>query len=95
MKNKNKKLVKQSKVITQQPKTIQNRNIIDIKSVNIEHPKTSRNLSKTIRQARMVSQVDGAGKNWSRPLCIKTKTEFFLWNKDYKKFKNSKTFSWL
>ena len=56
MKNKNKKLLKTSKIITQQPKTIENTNIIDIKSVIIKHP-------KTIRQAKKILQVGGAGKN--------------------------------
>ena len=36
---KKKKLVKRSKIITQQPKTMKNPNIINIKSINIEHPK--------------------------------------------------------
>ena len=39
LKNENQKLVKQSKIITQQPKTIENQNIIDINSFTIEHPK--------------------------------------------------------
>ena len=39
LKNKNKKAVKWSKLITQQPKTLESPNIIDIKSVTIEHPK--------------------------------------------------------
>lgn len=39
LKNKNKKLVKQPKIITQQPKTTENSNIIDVKSVAIEHSK--------------------------------------------------------
>ena len=38
-------MVKRLKVITQQPKAIENPNI-DIKSVTIKHLKTSRNLSK-------------------------------------------------
>ena len=38
-KNKNKKLIKRSKIITQQPKLLEKLNIIDIKSVTIEHPK--------------------------------------------------------
>ena len=33
------KSVKQSKIITQQPKTFENWNIVDIKSVIIEYPK--------------------------------------------------------
>ena len=42
LKNKNKKMVNQLKIITQQPKTIQNLNVTDIKSITTEHPKTSR-----------------------------------------------------
>ena len=50
------KSVKESKIMTQQPKTFENSNIFDIWSVIIEHPKTSHKLSKTIRQAEKVSQ---------------------------------------
>ena len=48
---KNWKSVKQSEITTYQPKTFENPNIVDIKSVITEHPKTSHKLSKTIRQA--------------------------------------------
>ena len=51
---KNTKSVKQLKIITQQPKTCENPNIVDIKSVITEHPKTSHQLSKPIRQAEKV-----------------------------------------
>ena len=54
-KKKNTKLISRSKIITQQSKTIENPNIIDIKSVNIEHPKTSGKLSKGIRQIEKFS----------------------------------------
>ena len=47
---KNTKSVKQSIIITQQPKRFENPNIVDIESVFIEHPKVSHKLSKTIRQ---------------------------------------------
>ena len=43
-------------------------NIIDLKSATIEHPKTSHKLTKTIRQAKQVSQVPGAGKYSASPL---------------------------
>ena len=36
------------------PKTFENPNIVDIKSIVTEHPKTSHTLSKTIRQADKV-----------------------------------------
>ena len=38
---KNRKSVKQSEIITYQPKAFENGNIVDIKSVIAEHPKTS------------------------------------------------------
>ena len=49
LKRKNTKLIKRPKIITQQRKGIENPNIADIKSVIIEHPKTSHKLSKTIK----------------------------------------------
>ena len=52
----NKKFFKQSKIITQQPKTIEN-SYIDIKSVNTEYPKIYCKLFKTMTQAEKVSQV--------------------------------------
>ena len=77
--------MKQSNIITQQPKTLENPNIIDIKSVTIEHPKTSNKLSKTIRQAEKVSQVGGAGKNCSSSVYSEpTKSETFLDEKSVK-----------
>ena len=39
----------QSKVITHQPKWFENPKILDIKSVIIEHPNTSHNLSKIVK----------------------------------------------
>ena len=57
IRKKNTKSVKQSKMITQEPKTFENSNIVDIKSVIIEHPKTSHKLSKTVRHAEKVFQV--------------------------------------
>ena len=47
---KSRKSVKQSEIITYQPKSFKKPNIVDIKSVITEHPKTSHNLSKTIKQ---------------------------------------------
>ena len=48
IRKKNRKSVKQSEIITYQPKTCENPNIVDIKSVITGHPKTSHKLSKTI-----------------------------------------------
>ena len=42
IRNKNTKSVKQSQIITYQPKNFENSNIVDIKSIT-EHPKTSLN----------------------------------------------------
>ena len=62
LKRKNTKLVKASKIFTQQPNIFENPNTVDIKSVTIQHPKTSHKLSRSIRQAKKVSQVSGAGR---------------------------------
>ena len=51
---KNTKSLKQSKVITYQPKTFENPNIVDKKSIITEYRKTSHKLSKTMRQAKKV-----------------------------------------
>ena len=45
------KLVKQSEIITYQPKTFENPIIVDIKAVIREYPKISHKLSNTKRQA--------------------------------------------
>ena len=54
MRRKNRKSVKQSKIIAYQPKPFENRNPVDIKSVITEHSKISHNLFKTIREAEKV-----------------------------------------
>ena len=54
----------------------------------MEHPKASRKLSKTIREAEKVSQVKGADKNSNSPLYrVATKSDFFI----TKAIKNNKT----
>ena len=53
------KSIKQSEIINYQPKTFQNPNIVDIKSVITKHPQTSGKLSKTIRK---VEKVDSSEK---------------------------------
>ena len=62
LKRKKIKLVKRSKIISQQWKTIENPNNVDIRSVIREHPQTSHNLSKAIKQAAKVSQISVSGK---------------------------------
>ena len=52
IRKRNTKSVKQSEIITYQPKTFENPKIVGIKSVITEHPKKSHRLSKTIRQAK-------------------------------------------
>ena len=52
IRKKNRKSVKQSEIITYQPKTF---DTVEIKSIIAEHPKTSHKLSKTIRQAEKVA----------------------------------------
>ena len=42
-------LVKQSKLITKQPKPTENSHIINLKSATIEHPGNTYNLSKSLR----------------------------------------------
>ena len=77
--------MKRSKIITQQPKSLESPNIIGIKSVTVEHPKTSHKLSKTIRQGK----VADAGSNFASPLyCETTKRENILVKK--KNAKNPK-----
>ena len=44
IRKKNRKSVKQSEIITYQPKTFENPSIVNIKSVIIQHPKTSYKL---------------------------------------------------
>ena len=55
----NTKSVKQSKIITQQPKAFESPNIVDKKSVIIEHPETSHKVSNTEK----VSQVGSNSSN--------------------------------
>ena len=68
---------------------MENPDTADIKSVTIEHSKTSRKLSKVIRQAEKVSEVSGTGKNFDSPLHSETKTVKMFGIK-----KNSKIAKW-
>ena len=80
IRKKNTKSVKQLEIITYQWKTFENPNIVHIKSFVTEHPKTSHELSKAIRQAEKV------GSN--RSLYSDTKNSEVFLNK--KKCKNNK-----
>ena len=72
IRKKNTKSVKQSKMITYQPKAFENPNTVDIKSVITEHPKTSQKLFKT----------KNVGSN--SPLYSDIKSEKFLNEKNVK-----------
>ena len=76
-KNKNRNSVKWSKLITQQPKNLENSNIVVIKLGTIEHPKPFRKLSIAIRKAEKVSQASETGKNSDIPLYSEKKIIFF------------------
>ena len=54
IRKKSTKSVKKSQIITYQPKTFENPNIFDRKSIITEHAKTSPKLSKTIKQAEKI-----------------------------------------
>ena len=54
IRKKPRKSVKQSEIITCQPISFENANIVNIKSVITKHPKTLHKLSKAIRQAEKV-----------------------------------------
>ena len=88
LKRKNTKLVTWSKILTQLPKLLENPNTVDIKSVIIEHPKTSHNLSKAISLPERVPGV-GYDKSSNSPLYGKTKTKWKLFKQ--KNCKNNKT----
>ena len=65
IREKNTKSVKQSEIITYQPKTFANPNIVGLKSVITKYQKTLHKLSKTIRQTEKVSQVGSNGSLYS------------------------------
>ena len=76
LRKKKTKSPKQSNVNTQQTKTFENLNIVDIKSIIIEHPKTSNKLIKTIIQTAKVSHV-GSGRSSSSLYIVIQKSENF------------------
>ena len=57
LKKKSRKSVKKSEIITYQPKTFKNSNIIGIKPVITEHKKTSHMLSKAVRKPEKVGSI--------------------------------------
>ena len=54
IRKKNTNSVKQSEIITYQPKTFENPKIVDIKAVIIKHPQNLHKLSKTIRRLKKI-----------------------------------------
>ena len=70
MKTKKNKLIRRSKTTIKnnysKSKTFKNPNTVDVKSATIEHSETSYKLSRSIRQAKRVSQV-GSGKIYNSP----------------------------
>ena len=54
LRKKNRKSIKQSEITTYRPKIFQIPNIVNIKSVITEHPKTVHKLSKNIRKVENV-----------------------------------------
>ena len=82
--NKNRKSAKQWKIITYQPNTFENPNIVPTRSAIIEHPKTSHKIFQTIRETEKVSQV---GSNSSLYIDTKKKWKCF----ERKKCKNNNT----
>lgn len=59
--------------MTQKLNTVENKIIFYIKTVFVEHPETIYKLTKTIWQAKKVSQEIGANKNSTSPLYRETK----------------------
>ena len=57
VRKKNTKSVKPSEIITYLPKTFENPNIVDIKLIITEHPKTSHILFKTIREGGKIGSL--------------------------------------
>ena len=68
-------MVKLSKILAQQPRTIENSKVVGIKLVFIEYPKTSCKLPKTIKQVKKIGFV----KSSNSPLYSEAKkSENFL-----------------
>ena len=80
----NRKSVKQLEILTYQPRTFQNPEIVDKKSAIREYRKTSYKLSKTIRQAKKL--------NSNSSLYSDTKRENFLNEKNAKITKQEHAF---
>ena len=94
-------MVKQSKIITQQLKTIESLNIIDIKVVTIEHPSNSCKLSNYInisvfayenKEKYSMSCVKNTFKRHNDLLLIEEGKRHYVLIKDFKTFMYDHTF---
>ena len=81
IKKKNTKFEEQSEIVTYQPKTFENPNIVDIKPIITAHPQTLHKLSKTIKQPERV------GSNSS----LYSDTKKYKFFKQKKKCQSNKT----
>ena len=63
----------------------ENTNIVGIKWITKEHPKTTHKLYKTITQDENDSKVNGAGKTSDSSLCSKIKQNKIFWMKKKQK----------
>ena len=77
LRKKNRKLIKQSQIITYKPKTF---DAVNIKSDITKHPKTSHKLSKTIRKGEKVYS--------NNALYSDTKKVKIFWTKKISKYQN-------
>ena len=77
IRKKNRKSLKQSKIIIYQQKTFENSNTVDIKAIITEHPKehpkTLHKLFKTIRQAEKVGSYSSLYSDTKKRLFFKRK----------------------
>ena len=91
IRKKNTKSAKQSEIIAYQPKTFENPNIVDIKSVIIEHPETWHNCFKTTSQVKNVSQADSNSCLYSDVLQVDSTSSLHSDTKKVKIFQTKKT----
>ena len=81
-------LLKKKTQKTTEIKNYRKPNIVDIKSVIIEHSKNLHKLFRVIRQAKNISNVSGAYENSDIPLKSETKTMKIIWMKKMKRKQN-------
>ena len=81
-------LLKKKTQKTTEIKNYRKPNIVDIKSVIIEHSKNLHKLFRVIRQAKNISNVSGAYENSDIPLKSETKTVKIIRMKKMKRKQN-------